>query len=80
MDAKATERQDKRKYESKLEMLRLEARPGVVVTGELDDNVRRPLDQRLVQLNIPVFNDKAESIDDYLVGFEKFQTHIGQSK
>ena len=54
-----------------LEKLRLEARPGVVVTGELDGNVRRPLDQRLVQLNMPIFNDKAESIDDYLVGFEK---------
>ena len=45
--------------------------PGVVVTGELDGNVRRPLDQRLVQLNMPIFNDNAESIDDYLVGFEK---------
>ena len=51
--------------------MRFEARPEVVVNSGLDDNVRRPLFQRLVQLNMPIFNDKAESIDDYLVGFEK---------
>ena len=44
MAAEATERQERRKHELELEKLRLEARPGVVVTGELDGNVRRPLD------------------------------------
>ena len=71
MVVEATERQERRKHELELEKLRLEARPGVVVTGELDGNVRRPLDQCLVQLNMPIFNDKAEGIDDYLVSFEK---------
>ena len=69
--AEAAERQEIRKHEYELERLRLEARPAVEVATGLDDNVRRPQDPRLAQLSIPIFNDKAENIDDYLLCFEK---------
>ena len=69
--AEAAERQEIRKHEYELERLRLEARPAVGVATGLDDNVRRPQDPRLAQLSIPIFNDKAENIDDYLLCFEK---------
>lgn len=64
--AKTKERNEGHQIEFEMEKIRLAVRPEVVIENGIYDNVRRSLDQRLMQLNTPIFNHIEDSINVYL--------------